>query len=85
MATIDQIENISMNVPSDHSTITDNTGRTINTDRLLTTEQKKHIYDEIFTSRSWQEEDKYEVQIVKQIVWNNIFKHVKSVKGEGAK
>ena len=33
----------------------------------------------------WQEEDKYEVQKVKQIVRNNIFKHRKFVKEEEVK
>ena len=79
------IRNISTNVPSDHSTITDNTGNSVERDEQLITEQKKRKFEQIYLSRRWQEEDKYEVQKVKQIVKNNIFKHVKFVKGKGYK
>ena len=79
------IGNISNNVPSDQSTITDNTINSRDTDEQLTTEQKKRKFEEVYSSRRWQEEDKYEVQKVKQIVRNNIFKQVKFVKGEGYK
>ena len=73
------------NVPSDNSTITDGTVNSRDTDEQLTTEQKKRKFEQIYSSCRWQEEDQYEVQKVKQIVRNNIFKHVKFVKGEGYK
>lgn len=79
------IGNISNNVPSDQSTITDNTVDSRHTDEQLTTEQKKRKFEQVYSSRRWQDEDTYEVQKVKQIVRNNIFKHVKFVKGEGYK
>ena len=72
-------------VPSDNSTITDGTVNSRDTDEQLTTEQKKRKFEQVYSSRRWQEEDQYEVLKVKQIVRNNIFKHVKFVKGEGYK
>lgn len=80
---MNNIEHVSTSIPSDHSTITDNTNGSRSTEHNLTTEEKKRKLDEVYSSRRWQEEDKYEVQKVKQIVRNNIFKHVKFVKGEG--
>jgi len=79
------IGDVRNSVPSDQSTITDNTINSRDTDEQLTTEQKKRKFEQVYASRRWQEEDKYEVQKVKQIVRNNIFKHVKFVKGEGYK
>ena len=78
-------ENISNNVPSDQSTITNGTQDSTHMDKQLTVEEKKRKFEQVYSGRRWQEEDKYEVQKVKQIVRNNIFKHVKFVKGEGTK
>ena len=80
---MNNIGHVSTSIPSDHSTITDNTNGSRSTEHNLTTEEKKRKLAEVYSSRRWQEEDKYEVQKVKQIVRNNIFKHVKFVKGEG--
>ena len=82
-----QIDNIrtTTNIPCDHSSITDDTSASRRADQILTVEGKKRKFDEVYSSRRWQEEDKYEVQKVKQIVRNNIFKHLKFVKGEGVK
>ena len=91
MNTLSQMENGQMddirtrNIPSDHSSITDDTSGSRRADQNLTVEGKKRKFDELYSSRRWQEEDKYEVQKVKQIVRNNIFKHLKFVKGEGVK
>ena len=84
MVSLTEIQENQINI-SDHSTITDNSGGSRITDQNLTIEQKKRKFDEVYSSRRWQEEDKYEVQKVKQIVRNNIFKHRKFVKGEGVK
>ena len=72
----------SNNVPPDQR---DDTNNSRHVDEELTTEQKKRKFEQVYSGRRWQEEDKYEVQKVKQIVRNNIFKHVKFVKGEGSK
>ena len=67
------IEHVSTtNIPSDHSTITDNTNGSRIAEHNLTTEEKKRKLDEVYSSRRWQEEDKYEVQKVKQINLNVI-------------
>ena len=84
MVTLSEITENQINI-SDHSTITNNSGGSRITDQNLTIEQKNHKFDEVYQSRRWQEEDKYEVQKVKQIVRNNIFKYRKFVKGEGVK
>ena len=91
MNTLSQMENGQMddirtrNIPSDHSSITDDTSVSRRADQNLTVEGEKRKFDELYSSRRWQEEDKYEVQKVKQIVRNKIFKHLKFVKGEGVK
>ena len=85
MTQSNEIRNDRNNVPSHNSTITDGTINSRDTDEQLTTEQKKRKYEQVQSSRRWIEEDQYEVQGVKQIVRNNIFKHVKFVKGEGYK
>ena len=79
------IGNNSNNMPPDQRTIIDNTISSRHTDEQLTIEQKKRKFEQVYSGCRWQEEDKYEVQKVKQIVRNNIFKHVKFVKGEGYK
>ena len=76
------IRNNSNNVHPDQRDDTDNSRHV---DEELTTEQKKRKFEQVYSGRRWQEEDKYKVQKVKQIVRNNIFKHVKFVKGEGYK
>ena len=76
------IGNNSANVPPDQQ---DDTNNSRHVDEELTTEQKKRKFEQVYSGHRWQEEDKYEVQKVKQIVRNNIFKHVKFVKGEGYK
>ena len=76
------IGNNSANVPPDQR---DDTNNSRHVDEELTTEQKKRKFEQVYSGRRWQEEDKYEVQKVKQIVRNNIFKHLKFVKGEGYK
>ena len=73
------------NILSDHSSITDDASVSRRADQILTVDGKKRKFDELYSSRRWQEEDKYEVQKVKQIVRNNILKHLKFVKGEGVK
>ena len=45
------IGNFNDNVPSDHSTITDNTANSRHTDEQLTTEQKKRKFDQVYLSR----------------------------------
>lgn len=45
---------------------------------------KKRKIDAIFLSNQWKEEDEYEITKLRQVIRNQIFKHVKFVKGEGA-
>ena len=44
---------------------------------------KKRKIDAIFLSNQWKEEDEYEITKLRQVIRNQIFKHVKFVKGEG--
>ena len=76
------IGNNSANVPPDQR---DDTNNSRHVDEELTTEQKKRKFEQVYSGRRWQEEDKYEAHKVKQIVRNNIFKLEKFVKGEGYK
>ena len=73
-------------VPSVNSTITGSTSSSwrVN-EQQLSTEEKKRKIDEVYSSKRWQEEDKYEANKVKVITRTNIFKHVKFIKGEGNK
>ena len=73
------------NVPSVTSTITGNSNDSIENDKNLSDHDKKRKIEDVYNSRRWLEEDKYEIQKVKHIVRNNVFQHVKFVKGEGKK
>ena len=53
-------------------------------ENALSTEEKKRKIQEVYYGRSYREEDKYEVQKVRKIVRENIFKHVKFCIGEGS-
>ena len=45
---------------------------------------KKRKIDAVYLSQQWEEEDKYEITKVRQVICNHIFKHVKFVKSKGA-
>ena len=57
----------------------------INTDNGLSVEEQKRKIDAIYLSGQWTDEDEYEVKKIRQVIRNHIFKHVKFIKGEGAK
>ena len=53
-------------------------------ENALSTEEKKRRIQEVYYGRAYKEENKYEVNKVKKIVRENIFKHVKFCIGEGS-
>ena len=55
------------------------------TDRVLTINEKKRQIEDVYSSKQWKEEDEYEVIRLRLAIRNHIFKHVKFIKGGGAK
>ena len=56
-----------------------------NNDNVPSVEDKKRKIEMIYLSGQWEEVDEYEISKLRQVIRNHIFKHVKFVKGEGAK
>jgi len=55
------------------------------TEGTLTINEKKRKIEDVYASEQWKEEDEYEVTRLRLVIRNHIFKHVKFIKGEGAK
>ena len=55
------------------------------TDGALTINEKKRKIEDMYLSKQWKEEDEYDVTRLRLVIRNHIFKHVKFIKGEGAK
>ena len=53
-------------------------------ENALSTQEKKRRIQDVYYGRAYREENKYEVNKVKKIVRENIFKHVKFCIGEGS-
>ena len=56
-----------------------------NTDVALIINEKKRKIEDVYSSKQWKEEEEYEVTRLCLVIRNHIFRHVKFIKGEGAK
>ena len=49
----------------------------------LSKDAKKRKAEAVYLSGQWQDEDEYEINKLRQVIRNHVFKHLKFVKGEG--
>ena len=68
---------------SQNSNVTEITTDSVVQDNALSTEEKKRKLRQLYYGTHFQDEDKYEVQKVRRIVRESVFKKVKFCRGEG--
>ena len=71
-------------VLSQNSNVTEITTDSVVQDNALSTEEKKRKLRQLYYGTHFQDEDKYEVQKVRRIVRESVFKKVKFCRGEGS-
>ena len=80
-----QMSEITARGTADSIAISNITECSTDTDGALTINEKKRKIEDVYASEQWKEEDEYEVTRLRLVIRNHIFKHVKFIKGEGAK